>query len=447
MTEHLPGEEMSILWGIPFAGLLISIALGPILFPKKWEVWYEEVTAGWAALIVIALLIVFGWKLSLLSLFRMAMTDYVPFILLLTALYTISGGIRLTGSLQGSPPVNLGFLLAGSVFAGWIGTTGASALFIRPLIRANRWRSDCSHVVIFFIFLVGNIGGGLSPLGDPPLFLGFLHGVDFFWPTRHLFLPVLLVSALLLALFYVIDASRFKREPVMARPAEEGEALGLEGGWNFLLLTGVVGSVLMSGVWHPGIDLWIGPVAVSLENAVRNILMVALAIASWMLTPRDLRKRNNFSWHPIEEVAIIFAGIFVTLVPVLAVLEAGEKGAFGAVFRVLAPEGEPIPYRYFWLSGALSSFLDNAPTYLVFFHAAGGAETLLKNSPEILLAISAGTVFMGANTYIGNAPNFLVRSIGEGMGVKMPSFYTYMIRYSIPILLPVFAVFTVLFLW
>ncbi|MEE9165929.1 MAG: sodium:proton antiporter, partial [Candidatus Neomarinimicrobiota bacterium] len=367
-------------------------------------------------------------------------------IILLFALFTIAGGIRLTGSLRGSPQVNLGFLILGTFLASWMGTTGAAMLLIRPLIRANRWREKKVHIVVFFIFLVANIGGSLTPLGDPPLFLGFLLGVDFFWTTVHMIKPMLLVVFILWVLFYLIDSYYFGQE-VRHPPAEEGaetRRLGIEGSVNFVLLAGVVGSVLLSGLWNPHISFIIYHVEVFLQNAVRDLLLLALVVLSWKLTPGEIRTKNEFSWFPMVEVGKLFAGIFVTIIPAIAILKAGEEGVLRSIVGVVStPEGDPVNATYFWATGILSSFLDNAPTYLVFFNTAGGdATVLMYDISNTLLAISAGAVFMGANTYIGNAPNFMVRSIAQEMDVSMPSFFGYMFKYSLPILFPIFLLVT-----
>ncbi len=322
------------------------------------------------------------------------------------------------------------------------GTTGAAVVLIRPLLRANDDRRHNVHVVIFFIFLVANIGGALSPLGDPPLFLGFLSGVDFFWPTRHLLLPTLLAAIILLALFFAIDTYYYRKDgtlPPLRDPTPD-KAFGIEGMINLPLLVAIAGAVLLSGFWKPGVTFNVYHVEVELQNAVRDILLLAIAAVSWKWTAVRHRRANGFMWAPIIEVAKLFAGIFLTIIPAIAILRAGAGGSLAAVVRmVTSPAGTPDDLMYFWLSGLLSSFLDNAPTYLAFFNAAGGDPTALMGPlATTLLAISAGSVYMGANTYIGNAPNFMVKAIAEHRRVKMPSFFGYM-AWSVCILLPVFA--------
>ena len=371
-----------------------------------------------------------------------------PFIILLLSLFTVAGGIRLTGRLVGTPVVNTGILLLGTVLASWMGTTGAAMLLIRPIIRANEWRRYKVHTMVFFIFLVANIGGSLTPLGDPPLFLGFLKGVDFFWPTGAMLAPMVIVSVILLVLYYGVDSFLYRRETGAPSAEDEGdgESLGISGKVNFLLLAGVVAAVLMSGVWRPGVSFDVFHVSVELQNLCRDLALLAIAYVSWIVTDRANRDANGFSWFPILEVAKLFAGIFLTIVPAIAILRAGTSGALEPVVSlVTGADGQPDEAMYFWLTGILSSFLDNAPTYLVFFNTAGGdAEVLMGPLYGTLLAISAGAVFMGANTYIGNAPNFMVRAICEERGIPMPSFFGYM-AWSVGILTPIFLLVTLVF--
>jgi Na+/H+ antiporter NhaD/arsenite permease-like protein len=301
---------------------------------------------------------------------------------------------------------------------------------------------------VFFIFLVANVGGSLTPLGDPPLFLGFLKGVSFFWTTAHMLLPMIVVSLALLALYVVLDTVLYRREGRLNEAPETGEKLGIEGGINILLLAGVVAGVLLSGLWRPGVSVSIYHVPVALQNVARETILIGMAGLSLLLTRTETRRKYGFSWFPIVEVAKLFAGIFVTIIPAIAMLRAGENGALAEIIRSVTKEdGQPINYMYFWATGVLSSFLDNAPTYLVFFNTAGGSpnvEKLMTEWSQTLLAISAGAVFMGAMTYIGNAPNFMVRSIAEERGVPMPSFFGYML-WSVVFLVPLFVVITLIF--
>lgn len=444
---HVDGTTLSIWWVLPFAGILLSIAVFPLIAPEFWHHHYGKVSFFWAVMLIVPFYVQHGLSVTLYELLHIVLLDYIPFIILLFALFTISGGIRLTGQLVGSPKVNLGLLILGTILASWMGTTGAGMLLIRPLLRANRWRKYQVHVVVFFIFLVANIGGSLTPLGDPPLFLGFLKGVNFFWTTTAMFKPMLFVVVILLVLFFIWDSRLYKKENLSDIPQREnGEKLGLEGSFNFLLLLGVVGSVLLSGVWDPHITLTVYHVDLTLQSLTRDILLLVLAFLSIRLTSKSIRKANEFTWFPIEEVAKLFGGIFITIIPAISILRAGEDGVLARVINSVTHNGEPVNAMYFWSTGVLSSFLDNAPTYLVFFNTAGGdAEHLMGPLHNTLLAISCGAVFMGANTYIGNAPNFMVKSISEQSGVAMPSFFGYMMKYSLIILTPIFLLVTMIF--
>lgn len=439
----LPGADMSLFWAVPFAGLLLSIATGPLLYAHFWEHHYGKMTIGWAALAVVPMIALFGPGMSGEALGETLAHEYFPFIVLLFALFTIAGGIHVSGNIHGTPAMNAGLLLIGAVLASFVGTTGASMIMIRPMIRANDNRPFNAHVVIFFIFLVSNIGGSLTPLGDPPLFVGFLRGVDFFWTTTHLWRETLLVGLIVLAVFIGIDTVlhiREKGEPKIKDPTPDSR-VRLRGWINILLLAGVIGAILLSANWKPGIAFHVGGLTFQLQNGVRDGLLIVLALASLVLTKKDYRLANGFTWGPIVEVAKLFAGIFICIIPVVAILRAGPNGALAPLFHlVTTPAGEPVNIAYFWLTGALSSFLDNAPTYLVFFELAGGdAQHLMTALSTTLVAISAGAVFMGANTYIGNAPNFMVYAIARERGVRMPSFFGYML-WSGLILVPTFLI-------
>ena len=444
LAADLDGASLGLGWGIPFAGLLLSIALMPLLLPRVWHHHQGKVVAGWIALLLVPLALHVGPGTVGSVVGHTLVAEYVPFVILLTALFTVAGGIFIRGNLHGSPGTNVAIMATGAGLASLMGTTGASMLMIRPLLRANDNRKQVAHVVVFFIFIVSNAGGSLTPLGDPPLFLGFLKGVDFFWTARALWPETLFLIAALLLIFWILDTRLYRREGVMpVDPTPDSPRLGIEGGVNFVLLLGVVALVLMSGLWKPGIEVNLLGTPVGVEQIARDVGLVALTVLSMLLTPRTARQRNEFSWAPMIEVAKLFVGIFVTMAPVLAMLRAGEAGAFAALVRsVNDANGQPMPWAYFWMSGSLSSFLDNAPTYLVFFNLAGGdPQVLMTTLAPVLAAISAGSVFMGANTYIGNAPNFMVKAIAEDRGVDMPSFFGYMV-WSGCILLPLFAVIT-----
>ncbi len=442
----ISGADLSIFWAMPFAGILLSIAILPLAAPRLWHHHFGKISAGWALAFLIPATLTFGPGVAAYEALHTLLLEYIPFIILLLALFTVAGGVRLKGTLVGTPQTNTVLLAFGTLIAGFMGTTGAAMLLIRPMLRANEQRKNKTHIFVFFIFLVANIGGSLTPLGDPPLFLGFLKGVEFFWFTEHLVLPMAVAVILLLALFYAIDSWAYRREDAAVRVKPDvKESIAVEGLVNLVLLAGIVGAVLMSGVWKPGISFTVYHVTVELQNIVRDVLLVGITLASLRLTHVDARRGNDFTWGPIAEVAKLFIGIFLTIIPAIAILRAGESGALGALVAFANPGGVPDNARYFWLTGMLSSFLDNAPTFLVFYNlASGDAATLMGPLATTLTAISAGAVFMGANTYIGNAPNFMVKAVVEDRGVPMPSFFGYM-AWSAAILVPIFVLITLLF--
>ena len=398
-------------------------------------------------ILIVPFLIKEGISVTLYELLHVGLLEYVPFIILLLALFTISGGVRLTGTLVGTPIVNLIIIAIGTLLASWMGTTGAAMLLIRPLINANKHRKNKVHIIVFFIFLVANIGGSLTPLGDPPLFLGFLKGVSFFWTTSAMLLPMIIMVVALLIIFYFFDSYYVKKENIKIDTSGEKVKLGIEGVFNLGLILGVIGAVLISGFWKPHISFEVyHGVHLELQNITRDILLLALTYISWTYTPQQIRIDNEYTWFPIVEVAKLFAGIFITIIPAIAILKAGTNGALAFIISSVSNDSGPINMMYFWYTGILSSFLDNAPTYLVFFNTAGGDPlTLMGELKNTLLAISAGAVFMGANTYIGNAPNFMVKSISESSGVEMPSFFGYFFKWAVPILMPLFIIVSWLF--
>jgi Na+/H+ antiporter NhaD/arsenite permease-like protein len=438
----LPGAAMGWGWALPFAGLLLTIATGPLLFPHLWHRHYGKIAAAWALLALAPLAFAFGSAAAFAGLVHAILAEYLSFIVLLFALYTVAGGLLVTGSLGGRPVGNVLVLAFGTIIASIVGTTGAAMILVRPLIRANAARAHNVHVVVFFIFLVANIGGALSPLGDPPLFVGFLRGVDFFWPIAHLWRQTLIAAALLLAVFAALDIYLARRDPPAA---VAGAPIRVHGLVNLPLLAAVIGAILASAVWKPGVALTIFGTTLELQNLVRDIALVAIALMSLWLTPDEHRAANDFTWEPIREVAKLFAAIFVCIIPVLAMLGAGRDGVFaGLLDAVTAHDGKPHQAAYFWLTGGLSAFLDNAPTYLVFFELAGGdARELMGPLAGTLASISLGAVFMGALTYIGNAPNLMVYAIAAERGVAMPSFFGY-IGWAVAVLVPVFLALTLL---
>jgi Na+/H+ antiporter NhaD/arsenite permease-like protein len=442
----LEGASMSPWLGLPFAGVLLSIALFPLLAPAFWHHHYGKVAAFWSLLALVPLAALYGPTTAFEAAFHAAMLEYVPFILLLTALFTAAGGIVVRGNVRDTPLANTMLLAIGGASASVIGTTGAAMVFIRPLLRANDDRKHNAHVVIFFIFIVANVGGGLTPLGDPPLFLGFLRGVDFFWTTKFLFKETFLLYVALLAIFYALDTWMQRHETDRVRDPTPESPIRVTGLVNLALIGVVIGAILMSAAWKPGLGVTLFGTRLEAQNLLREAIMIAVAIASLKLTAAQDRKENGFEWGPIVEVAKLFAGIFICIIPVLAMLQAGANGPFAALTGLVTnADGTPNNAAYFWLTGLLSSFLDNAPTYLVFFQLAGGDPVQLMGPlSKTLEAISIGAVFMGANTYIGNAPNFMVYAIARSAGVNMPSFFGYML-WSGAILLPLFALLTILF--
>jgi Na+/H+ antiporter NhaD/arsenite permease-like protein len=451
-STNLPASDIGALlpiWSVlPFAGILLSIALIPLFAPHFWEHHFPKVSAFWALVFVVPFLYFFR-EVAVHEIAHIIIIDYIPFILLLWALFTVSGGIYVKGTVKGSPAVNMVILLIGTILASIIGTTGASMLLIRPILRSNAWRQYKVHTIVFFIFLVSNIGGSLTPLGDPPLFLGFLNGVPFFW-TMHILPAMAFASIVLLVLYFILDSYCYKKESKTAAPYSEPEPIKIEGYYNFIFLAGIIAAVLFSGNIKLG-EVNIFGIYQSIENLIKDAVLIIMGFLSLIFTKPEVRQGNEFSWAPILEVAFLFAGIFMTIIPALAILKAGENGALAFLIKSINT-----PAHYFWASGTLSSFLDNAPTYLTFFNSVIGkfypgmpeaqaVARLIVEKISYLAAISAGAVFMGANTYIGNAPNFMVKSIAEEAGVKMPSFLGYMFKYSIPILLVLFIIMTFVF--
>jgi Na+/H+ antiporter NhaD/arsenite permease-like protein len=441
------GEKLPTTSVVPFAAILLCIAVLPLAAPHWWEHNKNKgIIAAVLSVPTIILLMSYGEGNQAIERLLVSIHEYAAFIALLGSLFVISGGIYVQGSLSGTPLVNTGMLAFGALIASLVGTTGASVLLIRPLLRANKSRQRKTHIVVFFIFIVSNCGGLLTPLGDPPLFLGFLRGVPFAW-TFGLWQQWLLVNITLLVLFNIWDQTVLNKEE-RERPGDQyeevmkHEPLRVLGLLNLVFLAGVVATIVLSGraVDEHGHSTW----PIGLQEG----LMIGLASASYFSTARANHERNKFSFGPIIEVAVLFAGIFITMIPALEILNV--RGHELGIDR-------NAPWHFFWASGILSSFLDNAPTYLTFASVAAGMEQLstegrymaelLEKGPiaqGMVAAISCGAVFMGANTYIGNGPNFMVKAIAEENGVKMPSFFGYM-AYSGAILIPIFIVVTFVF--
>jgi Na+/H+ antiporter NhaD/arsenite permease-like protein len=414
MEAHNLGQTLSLWTVVPFLGLLLSIAFLPLKAPHFWESHKNKGLVAFLWSLPIAVYFLFNAPHELV----LSLKDYASFLILLTALFIISGGIVLKGDLKATPEVNSLFLLVGAVLANFIGTTGASMLLIRPLLKTNAERKHTLHIPIFFIFVVSNIGGLLTPLGDPPLFMGFIKGVPFFWTLRLLPLWAVMVGGVLVV-FYLFDGFKYRKEECrdIIRDRRRVVPLHMTGSINFLWLAGVVAGIFLPFPRREG-------------------ALVLMAILSLLTTKRECRTDNRFTYNPIIEVAVLFAGIFVTMVPALLILSARA-----------AQLGVSKPWQFFWMTGSLSSFLDNTPTYLAFFSMAQGLGLngdVLGIPTILLMAVSAGAVFMGANSYIGNGPNFMVKVIAEEHKLKMPSFFGYM-GYSIAVLVPLYLVVTVLF--
>jgi Na+/H+ antiporter NhaD/arsenite permease-like protein len=449
-TAHaasLDGAALRWPWALPFLGILLTIATAPLLVPALWQRHYGKLAFVWATLAVVPLAAIYDIPTALAAFLHTMLADYLSFIVLLFALYVVAGGILLTGNLRGTPLVNAAILAFGTLIASLVGTTGTAMILIRPLLRANAARLHNAHVVVFFIFLAANIGGSLTPLGNPALFVGFLHGIDFFWTAQHLLAPTALAAGLVLAVFLVVDIWFYRTDRRITTVGElrTPMRLGLHGRINFVLIAGIIAAILGSAIWQPGVRFDVYGTALELQNLVRDAVLVLLAILSLVLTPNEHREANGFTWEPIAEVAILFGGIFACVIPVLAMLQAGPDGAFAWLLAAATPDGTPHDAAYFWLSGALSAFLNNAPTYLVFFELAGGDPvTLMTRLASTLAAISMGATYMGAMTYIGNAPNLMIHAIALERGVKMPSFFGYL-AWACAVLLPVFALISFVF--
>jgi Na+/H+ antiporter NhaD/arsenite permease-like protein len=444
----LDGAALRWPWALPFVGILLTIATGPLLFPKIWHHHYGKFAFAWGALTLVPMAALYDLTTAAAAFVHVVLAEYMSFIVLLFALYVVAGGILVTGNLRGTPLVNGAILAVGAVIASFVGTTGAAMILIRPLLRANQARLHNVHVVVFFIILVANIGGALSPLGDPPLFVGFLHGVNFFWTAQHLLLPTGVVAGVVLAVFLALELWFYRKDRMVATVGEPPPPvnLGVRGAINLLLIAGIITAMLASAAWESGVSFNVYGTTILLQDAMRDLALLTIAILSLLLTPNEHREANGFTWEPIGEVAILFASIFVCVIPVLAMLDAGPNGSFAWLLAlVTTTNGAPHDVAFFWLTGALSAFLDNAPTYLVFFQLAGGdADALMGSHASTLAAISMGAVYMGALTYIGNAPNLMVFAIATERGVKMPSFFAYTLWVAV-VLIPALALVTYLF--
>lgn len=437
---------------IPFAGLLLCIAVMPLVKPEFWEKYQPPIVLFWSVLFIIPFTVMYGAGHSAETILECVLNDYMTFIILLFGLFCVSGNITLEGDFAGSPRINVGILAFGTLIASCIGTTGASMLLVRPIIKMNAWRRRKKHIMVFFIFLVSNMGGCLTPIGDPPLLMGFMRGVPFFW-SMHLFGILIFNLVILLFVFYWIDRRAYRKDiarglkPDISKPGTEVHIDGLH---NIIFLIMIVAAVILSGLlpnvpaFQDGagnvLGLHIMGVTVGYPSLIECAVILLAAFLSFKTTKADIRIRNHFNWGAIKEVAVLFIGIFITMQPALMILKANG-----------AELGITQPFQMFWATGALSSFLDNTPTYLVFLTTAGtlgftsGMPTALGMvSTKMLTAISCGAVFMGANTYIGNAPNFMVKAISDENGIRMPSFFGYIV-WSLVFLVPVFLLDTLVF--
>ncbi len=429
-------EFTSPLWAIPFLGIILSMSFLPLLAPTFWNKHAGKVPFFWVFAYLLLVGGNFGLNAVVETVVEPIVTDYIPFIILISTLYIVSGGIFVDFPRGYGPVFNTLFLFFGSVIAGWIGTTGAAMLLIRPFLRANANRKYKTHLMIFFIFLVANIGGAATPLGDPPLFIGFLKGIDFFWFIQNLY-PVLFATITgLCLLFFVVDAILFRIDKeAFFEAGKDTSRFVLRGKTNLCLIASVSAVVVLCN-FEGGITIF--GETFNYASMLRNLLLITISLISIKVTAPTIRQKNNFTFLPIREIAELFAGIFITVTPIIAILHQGVDGEFRSIFDWVAPAGNFIASRCFWVSGLLSSILDNAPTFLIFFHlTSGDAETLMTIKSYILKAFSISTVFMGALTYIGNAPNLMVKSVSAHYGIKPPSFLGYMV-WSLAILLPIF---------
>lgn len=454
-ADHAPelsGATLSPLWALPFLGMILSIAIFPLVLPDFWGKHYGKVSLAWALIVLIGLSFAQGISVSAHSLILVMFEQFLPFILLLLSLFTITGGIKLKGQLAGSPTINTAILFVGAILASVLGTTGAAVLLIRPLLSANEWRKHKLHTILFFIFIVGNIGGTLTPLGNPPVLMGFISKIPFFWPTVNLFAPTALATVILLVMYFIVDTILHKRET--ATPPPSSTSISFGGKWNFLLLIGVVAAVMVSSM-DLGVAFTLHYVHMPVGTLLELIAFGLITYLSVRITSKAVRESNNFTWHPILEVGKIFAAIFVCMAPLIAMLRAGADGPMSFIIQSLSSsDGTPLNGMYYWLSGGLSAFLDSAPAYLVFFNtaaapaAAAGMEPnifMLNVLPNTLIAITVGASFMGAISYIGNAPNMMIKAIAEENGIKMPSFFGY-VGWAILVLVPVFLIIQYIFI-
>lgn len=432
----LDGTTLSLIWGLPFVGILATIALAPLMIPRFWHHHYGKISAFWSLSFLSAAAFYLGATSTLHVTFETLTHHFLPFIIFILALYVTTGAVQIRIQADPSPLLNTCYMGVTSLIASVIGTTGAAMLFLVPFIHLNRMRKKRTHLMIFYIFTVCNIGGGLTPIGDPPLFLGYLEGVHFFWPLQFMTFPVCFLLFVLLCIFYIIDRRAFVAENILWQPGIHHVRATLKHKKQLFLVAAVVATIASSGM-IPGEDMIIWGTHFTTTSLMRDGILLVLTLLSLGLRRKAIEKEQLLNWEPFLEVAKIFITIFLTAAPVLAILKAGPQGDLKNLYHFLhTSNGQAINELYFWMSGVLSAFLDNAPTYLIFFNMAGGhAPSLMGEQAMTLLAFSMGSVFMGAMTYIGNAPNFMVKSIAESHEIQMPTFIGYM-AWSLPLLLP-----------
>lgn len=443
-ASSLNGQSLSLAWAIPFIGMLLSLSLFPLLAPKFWHKHFGFISLLWALSTLIMTVTCFGLKVARDELILTYVDHFLPFIIFVLAFYVISSGIKLDFKRKATPLINALFITIAGLFSSVIGTTGASMLFIHSFIKINSHRKYKTHLIVFFILIVCNVGGCLSAIGDPPLFLGYLNGVDFFWPTTHLFPAFLTVFIPLILTFFTMDLIHYRKQYGTFKRIREPDvqaylsSFKISGQRNIPFLIIAVTAIILSGLASSKKGFDLGVTTLTYSNLARDLCLLILALLSFKFTPKQIHLENDFSWDPFTEVFKVFAAIFLTAAPVLAMLKAGSNGPLSILVDLVTTPQGPDNSIYFWLTGVLSSVLDNAPTYLVFFNLAGGnAEILMHAMEKTLIAISLGAVFMGALTYIGNAPNFMVRAIAEQCHIRMPNFFGY-ILWSTTILIPLF---------
>ncbi len=417
----------------PYIALMLGLALCPLLVPKIWHAFEKPILLAIGLWTLVVMVHVEGTSQAVHNFTHMLVHEYIAFLAILFALYVVASGIHVQFNISDSLKNNILILLGGAVLANFIGTTGASMVLIRPFLKLNHNRPYKTHLGVFFIFIVANIGGSLTPLGDPPLFMGYLAGVDFGWTLQHGWIPFVMAIAFCLGVFAIIDRAKNKHN--VSQRHDVG--IPIEGGINFILMAAIVVITLLAPRLSSDPVTTLMGTEISWQDILRDVGYVTIGALSLWLTPKHIHRHQHFNFEPFKEVARVFLVIFLSLIPISAMLKLGADGPFCGLFNFAHVQGLPVDVRYFWLSGILSAFLDNAPTYLLFFKMAGGnAEILMHQLPSTLLAISLGSVYMGAMSYIGNAPNFMVRSIAKQSGVEMPSFVGYMV-WSCVILLPI----------